>query len=167
MYKISVNNLFSFNVEQQQNKFKVNDTEVLLDSVSVSEGKFSILVKGKVYQAEIVKNDIAQKTFIIKISSNSYTITVKDKYDELIHQLGLDALTAVQISELKAPMPGMVLKVFIKEGDTVLQGENLLTLEAMKMENIIKAPVDVVIKKINVIPSDKVERNQVLITFHK
>ncbi|MDB5121099.1 MAG: acetyl-CoA carboxylase biotin carboxyl carrier protein subunit [Sphingobacteriales bacterium] len=165
MYKVNVNNLFPFSIEERADKIKVNNEEIVIDSVSVGIDKLSVLVKGKVYQAEIVKADRGLKTFVIKISSNTYTIVVKDKYDELLHNLGLDEVTTIQISDLKAPMPGMVLKVFVNVGDLVKQGDSLLTLEAMKMENIIKAPADVVIKMVSINPSDKVERNQVLMTF--
>ena len=62
-------------------------------------------------------------------------------------------------------MPGLVLSVLVKEGDEVKKGDNLLVLEAMKMENIIKSPADVTIKSIKIKASDKVEKNQVLIQF--
>jgi biotin carboxyl carrier protein len=60
-------------------------------------------------------------------------------------------------------MPGLVLKIFVNEGMEVAKGENLFVLEAMKMENIIKAPADVTVKTIKIKPGDKVEKNQVLI----
>ncbi|MDB5013375.1 MAG: acetyl-CoA carboxylase biotin carboxyl carrier protein subunit [Daejeonella sp.] len=165
MYKVNVNDLFSFNIEELAGKYTVNKEEVTIDSISVGASRVNILLNGKVYQAEVVRTNHVLKTFTVKVNSNSYKVNVKDKYDELLHQLGLDEISSVQVLELKAPMPGMVLRVFVKEGDKILQGGSLLTLEAMKMENIIKAPVDVVIKKVNVSASDKVERNQLLITF--
>jgi biotin carboxyl carrier protein len=62
-------------------------------------------------------------------------------------------------------MPGLVLKVFAVEGDEVKKGDNLLILEAMKMENIIKCPADVTIKKIRIKSGNKVEKGQILIEF--
>jgi biotin carboxyl carrier protein len=79
--------------------------------------------------------------------------------------LGLDNLQSSKVAELKAPMPGLVLSVLVKEGDEVKKGDNLFVLEAMKMENIIKSPADVTIKSIKIKASDKVEKNQVLIQF--
>jgi biotin carboxyl carrier protein len=63
-------------------------------------------------------------------------------------------------------MPGMVLKVLVKEGDLVKKGEGLLVLEAMKMENLIKAPADIKISKINVKSGHTVEKNQVLLVLN-
>jgi biotin carboxyl carrier protein len=88
-----------------------------------------------------------------------------DQFDELLHQLGMDNLTTATISEIKAPMPGLVLRILASEGQEVQKGGNLLVLEAMKMENIIKAPANVMIKSVKINPGDKVEKNQVMMIF--
>jgi biotin carboxyl carrier protein len=62
-------------------------------------------------------------------------------------------------------MPGLVLKVLVSEGDLIKKGEGLLVLEAMKMENLIKAPADIKISKINIKSGQIVEKNQVLISL--
>jgi len=69
------------------------------------------------------------------------------------------------INKLDAPMPGNILDVLVSKGDKVAKGDPLLILEAMKMENVIKAPTDVTIQKINVLVGDNVEKNQTLIEF--
>lgn len=70
-----------------------------------------------------------------------------------------------KVNHLKSPMPGLVLKVIAKVGDLVKQGEPLLVLEAMKMENVFKAPSDVVIKSIDVTEKQAVEKGELLISF--
>ena len=60
---------------------------------------------------------------------------------------------------------GLVIRILVAEGDEVEKGGNLFVLEAMKMENIIKAPADVKIKTIRVKSGDKVEKNQVVMIF--
>jgi biotin carboxyl carrier protein len=55
----------------------------------------------------------------------------------------MDNLTANKISEIKAPMPGLVIRILASEGDQVEKGGNLFVLEAMKMENVIKSVSDV------------------------
>lgn len=66
-------------------------------------------------------------------------------------------------SLLKSFMPGSIPEVFVKEGDLVHQGDNLLLLEAMKMKNLIIAPFDGMVKKINVKTGDRVAKNFVLL----
>ena len=66
---------------------------------------------------------------------------------------------------LLAPMPGKIVSINVKDGQKVKSGENLLVLEAMKMENLITASKDAKIKKISVKPNDAVEVDQILIEF--
>ena len=66
---------------------------------------------------------------------------------------------------LKAPMPGLVLRVHVVPGQTVAQGAGLVVLEAMKMENELKAPAQGVVKAVLVSPAQAVEKGQVLVEF--
>jgi biotin carboxyl carrier protein len=66
---------------------------------------------------------------------------------------------------MKAPMPGMVLDVLVKAGESITKDQALIVLEAMKMENVLKAPADAVIKSVNISKGNAVEKNQVLISF--
>jgi len=66
---------------------------------------------------------------------------------------------------LLAPMPGKIVSINVKNGQKIKSGENLLILEAMKMENLITATKDTKIKKINVKVNDAVEVDQILIEF--
>ena len=66
---------------------------------------------------------------------------------------------------LKAPMPGLVLRVQAAPGQSVAQGAGLVVLEAMKMENELKAPASAVVKAVRVQPGEAVEKGQVLVEF--
>ena len=90
---------------------------------------------------------------------------MKDQYDNLLQRLGLDNINSIKLTDLKAPMPGMVLKIMVASGQEVKKGDSLLVLEAMKMENIIKSPADLTIKSVQVKITDKVEKGQVMIKF--
>ncbi len=69
------------------------------------------------------------------------------------------------IPVLKAPMPGLVLRVQVEPGQRVTAGAGLVVLEAMKMENELKAPAPAVIKAVRVQPGAAVEKGQVLLEF--
>ena len=64
---------------------------------------------------------------------------------------------------IKAPMPGMVLSTAVKPGDKVTKGTTLLIIEAMKMENMIKAPYDGVVREVLVTESQAVDKNDNLV----
>ena len=66
---------------------------------------------------------------------------------------------------LKAPMPGLVVRVQVKPGDKVAAGTGLVVLEAMKMENELKAAAAGVVKAVRVSPGEAVEKGQLLVEF--
>ena len=90
-------------------------------------------------------------------------MNVKDRFDILLAQMGMTNATATKANDLKAPMPGLVLKINVAEGQAVKKGDSLLILEAMKMENVLKAAGDGVVKTIKVKTKDAVEKGQLLI----
>jgi biotin carboxyl carrier protein len=165
MYQLKVNEKFNFEVNETQGAWTVNGAPVSLDTLVIKDNLLHILHQNTSYRVEIVSFSKEEKTASIKVNGHTYSIAIKDRFDDLLHQLGLDNLQSAKVAELKAPMPGLVLSVLVKEGDEVKKGDNLLVLEAMKMENIIKSPADVTIKSIKIKASDKVEKNQVLIQF--
>ena len=131
----------------------------------INAHQFHLLYQNKSYNIEVVKINEEEKTLVLKINSLKYHLSLKDKYDELLQNLGLDNIASKKVNDIKAPMPGMVLNILVNEGDTVKKGDALLVLEAMKMENILKSPSDGVIKKIAVNKGVAVEKNQLLIQF--
>jgi biotin carboxyl carrier protein len=92
-------------------------------------------------------------------------VQLKEPVDLLLEQLGMQQSNVRKINQLKAPMPGLVVRILVEEGQSIKAGEPLLVLEAMKMENVFKAPADVVIKQIKVSEKQAVEKNTEMITF--
>ncbi len=152
-------------------KIKVNETNYditpemsnTLDVVKTTSGKFHVNFKNVNYTAEIIDADAHYKNITLRINGNIHTIKLADKYDVLIDQLGLKNKTKLLSGNIKAPMPGLVLDVLVQIGQEVKTGEKVLILEAMKMENVITAPTDGVIKSINIQRGNAVEKNALLI----
>ncbi|MBD1385158.1 acetyl-CoA carboxylase biotin carboxyl carrier protein subunit [Mucilaginibacter rigui] len=165
MYNIKVNNKHDFEVDRKGDSLLVNDNTINADIKQLNDLLYHIINDNGSYNAEVVSFNREAKTAEIKVNNNIYTITAKDKFDVLLDKMGLSNLMTAKVSEIKAPMPGLVLKVLVEEGTEVKKGENLFVLEAMKMENIIKAPADVNIKTIKIKPGDKVEKGQILMHF--
>ena len=165
MLKIKVNDKFNFVVNSEGETDIVNGQAINADIIRINDRTFHIIHKGKSYNAELIGINRDEKSCSVKVGTNIYSMQMTDQFDELLHQLGMDNLKAARVSEVKAPMPGLVIRILAAEGDEVEKGGNLFVLEAMKMENIIKAPADVKIKSIKVKPGDKVEKNQVVMTF--
>lgn len=146
-------------------EIEVNGEVLSFDLASIAKNKSHIILNNKSFNIEFVSKDEQKKLITIKVNNNAYTVELKDKFDLLLSKLGLSNLTNKVVKEIKAPMPGLVISVLKSPGDVVKEGENILILEAMKMENVIKSPIEGVIKSVAVSPSNTVEKNQILVEF--
>jgi len=131
----------------------------------VNDHTMHVILNNRSYTVELLNRDSEDRTVTLRVNGKSTTIKLQDKYDQLLHELGMDAALSKKAGDLKAPMPGLVVEVSVEEGSEVKKGDKLLVLEAMKMENILKAAADGVVKKVYVENSNAVEKNQVLIEF--
>ncbi len=169
MYNITINGKSALKTELDFNSNKVSGTlngkAVEADILNVGNQEYHLLLNNQSYNILIVKADYNEKKLVVKVNGKKYTLDVKDKYDELLHNLGLDNIAAKKINDVKAPMPGMVLNILVSEGQEVKKGDSLLVLEAMKMENVLKSPTDGTIKKVIAVKGTAVEKNQLLIQF--
>jgi biotin carboxyl carrier protein len=165
MSKVTVNKNSIFEIESSQDGILVNGQSFQWDFSMLAENSFHILYKNESYRAEVVKTDAAAKTFTFKINNHLHTVEVKDKFDLLLEKLGMHNTGVGKVNNIKAPMPGLIIDLKVKVGDTVKAGDPLLILEAMKMENMLKSPGDGVVKTVKVKKGDAVEKNQVLIEF--
>ncbi len=143
----------------------VNGKELTLDMVKSGDRDWHILLNGKATRITLVSNDKAEKQVQLMVNGKEITVNLKDRLDQLLSTMGLENAGAKRMNELKAPMPGLVLKLRVNEGDSVKKGDPLLVLEAMKMENVIKAADDAVVSKIVVSPGQAVEKNALLMSF--
>ena len=164
MYKVNVNGR-ELKVEIDSSKKSVNGKPFEADIIEFKKGNFHILRNNRSYTAEVIEFNAVEKSFTIKVNNHEYHLTVKDKYDELLHEMGFDSTQSKKGGDIKAPMPGLVLGVMVAQGRQIKTGDTIVILEAMKMENILKASADGVVKKILVIKGDKVEKNQVMVSL--
>ena len=81
----------------------------------------------------------------------------------MLESMGFGVVADKRHTHIKAPMPGLVLEINVSEGQLVNEGDKILILEAMKMENSLVVPVNATIKKILVSKGQAVDRGQVLV----
>jgi biotin carboxyl carrier protein len=134
-----------------------------LDAIAVGDHQFHVLKNDVSYKASIETADYANKSYTIKVNGTNYNVKIADIYDRLIQQMGISSGGATKSNNVQSPMPGLVLSILVSEGQTVAKGDNLLILEAMKMENVIKATGDGVVKSIKIQQGAVVEKRQLLI----
>lgn len=142
--------------------------EVTKDGVNLrweDQQFFTITYKGKKFRGEVMSNRQEEGMITLKLNHRVFDIKKTGSLDELIAQLGMDKPKVRKLKQLKAPMPGRVVSIAIQVGQEVGVGEPLLTLEAMKMENVLKAEGIGTVKSISISPDTVVDKGSVLIEF--
>jgi biotin carboxyl carrier protein len=164
MYSVSINNSV-FEVEKSKDLMSVNGQILEWDIKKKGDRHYHVLYQNQSFNLELVSLDVETKTVKLKLNNKPCELKIKDKFDLLLEKLGMNNLQNQTAKEIKAPMPGLIFDIKVKEGDEVKKGDPVLILEAMKMENILKSPGDGTVKKIKIKKGESVEKNQVLIQF--
>ena len=154
-YTVKVNDTFNYNLKSSNTK--------KLDLLKLSKCKFHVINSHKPFKIELLNSDFLKKEYTITVNSNTYTVKISNELDALIKEMGFSVGTAKKANHIKAPMPGLILSINVKEGQEVTEGETLMILEAMKMENSITAPKDGIIKLVNVKSGGAVEKGELMI----
>lgn len=153
------------NVEHLKHKVLIDGKAHVLDLISIDGKYMHLLYNNHSYFIEFLDYNKTTKTYQLGYNGNTYEIGIKDRFDQLLHSMGLDQLKTSKVNDVKAPMPGLVLSIKTSVGAELKKGDPVLILEAMKMENIIKSPSDGIVKNIAVVEKQPIEKNQILITF--
>ncbi len=124
-------------------------------------GRFLLRKGTKLYRLDNVKIDESSLEF--SIDGSWYKATVKDEQQLLLDKLGFKSASSANEGSLASPMPGKILDIMVKEGDEVTKGQPVAILEAMKMENELKSPIDGVIKKIDAEVGQSVEKKTLIL----
>lgn len=126
---------------------------------------FTISYKGQSFNGEILNRDIENQKLTLKLNHREFEIRKKFELDALIAELGLDKVKIKKLRELGSPMPGRILSIHVKAGDHIKVGDPILSLEAMKMENILKSDGEGIVKRIAIEKEQVVDKGQLLIEF--
>lgn len=164
------NKKFKIDVVETKNHWKISLQEegkeweffdVSKTDFKTAEAYISFLFNGSSYLIDVIGKDTEYTVF----TRGSYR-AVKIYNDEmLLHRSLKNPGELGYERELKAGMPGKVIEIFVKPGDKVKYNKPLLIMEAMKMENEMRAAADCVIKEICVKQGDSIEAGAVLIRF--
>ncbi|MEB2775653.1 biotin/lipoyl-containing protein [Algoriphagus sp. D3-2-R+10] len=164
MFTVTIQNK-SYSIEKSDDTIQVNSKTINWDLQWISDRKIHLIYDNKSVEAELISIDKETKTVQIKLGNKISSLLLKDRFDLLLEQLGMNNIASQALKEIKAPMPGLILDLKVKPGDVVKKGDVVLILEAMKMENILKSSGDGIVKAVKVTLHQSVEKNQVLIQF--
>lgn len=143
-------------------KGRINSDEFEFVIKSENKNNFVLIKDNREFDVDVISTNFEKKSLKLLVNGSTFDIVVEDEFDDLIKKLGFRNKTINTEKNVKSQMPGLIIELHVKEGENVIKGQKLLTLEAMKMENIIKASDDFKIKKINFKKGDKVEKGEIL-----
>ena len=139
---------------------EIGDRVYTLDARELGPDSFLFFLNTNVYECRVNERAAAKGTFEVNLGGHSHEVTIVDpkrlrsgQNSDRHHQ---------GVAEIRAPMPGKVVKVQIEAGATVEKGVGLVVVEAMKMQNEMKSPRAGVVVAINVKAGDTVSAGDVL-----
>ena len=161
---ISVNSS-KFNLKIiDENELNFGEQKITYEIVKLDSNNFLLRLDDKVF--ELTSEKINGNQFLVNVNNYDFEITVRTALQEKAYKLlESSALHRSHHTEVKAPMPGLILKIKKNPGEKVEQGESVVILEAMKMENDLKSPTSGVIDKIFVAESSPVEKGTALFSI--
>ncbi len=159
---------FDIDIEYKSEKYyaTINGKEVIIESHQLADSRSIMLLNNKSFEVDVRSNgyDNAKTVFVlgqeIPVEIENYNLA------QLKKKAGMSSTAKMDLS-LKAPMPGLVLEFKVAVGDTVKKGDPLVIIEAMKMENVIKASGDAVIESIAIDAGQSVEKGDLILEFAK
>ena len=128
------------------------------DTLEVSPGVYSILIEGESFEALVVPQRDSE--LLVTVASHAYTVSVHNPR-KWKRNRGLGA-EAEGPQQLRAPMPGKIILLLMKAGDTVEAGQGLVVMEAMTMQNEIRSPKSGKIERLLVIEGQTVNTGEVV-----
>jgi len=150
-------------------KFTINDNNYSVDIVDIEDRVATVEVNGEPYKVEMemeIRKPVSVPKKIVKVAPPTTTIDNPTQPPQPKVGTVPPAATAPSGgSAIKSPLPGVVLDIYVKVGDHVKQGQRILMLEAMKMENNIDADKEGVVKEIRVRKNDSVMEGDTLIVI--
>ncbi len=121
----------------------------------------SFSMNDMMYRCEITQRD--QNRIMVKVNGVEYKFSLESIFSYLRQNMLNKGSSAVLDNNIRSQMPGKIVDIFMSEGDLVNEGEPILSLEAMKMQNELTAPCNGVIRKIHVASGQSVMQDELLV----
>ena len=141
----------------------VDDVEYEVDIIKVSNQEFSVLYEGRSFNIEVIESK-EPKHYNVNTLYSKFDVEVVDN-ESRYRQSRMQSKQILNDNTIRSPMPGKVVRVFVKPGDIVEAGQPLIVLSAMKMESEFKAGQRGIVKEVPVKEGETVDNDQLLVVI--
>lgn len=146
-------------------RIEVNGTVYDVDVAMLENGTCSMIYDGNSYSAELIKSS-NDKHYQVNLNYSTYQIDMLDSSAKYMRMRRGSSTNVAQSDTIAAPMPCKIVKIYVKPGDQLHEGDTVLTMEAMKMQSNYKVTSDCTVKEILVSEGDSVRVEQTLIKLN-
>ena len=147
----------------RENEVTIDGTTYAVDIQGMNgDSLYSLIIDGRSYDVFIDEQD---EDFLVVMWNGLFEVQVQDERTRRLAGLRRGPVAPVGEVLIKAPMPGVVAKVLVSEGQQVKTGDIVVVLESMKMQNEFKSPRAGVVHNVRVRTGDKVDQNQIMVTI--
>lgn len=154
-------NVFDVTLDIDESSATVGGDDITYELVEQNDSQILFRIGTTLYKIRDIRVDGGE--IECTVNGKWISATLKNEQQLLLEKLGFKTAAEKSIGSLQAPMPGKILELVKSEGDEVELGDPVAILEAMKMENELKAPCSGTIASISVTTGDNVEKNQILL----
>lgn len=153
---------------------RVNDTHEFslsegdlhgLDIIKTGDHSYHLIYENQSLTVHLKEADLLSGNYRVEIDGESFEVNLSTPLDLFIKAMGFGSSEGSLVDKVVAPMPGLLLDIYVKEGQEVEKDEPLVVLEAMKMENVILSPRKGVIAGIVQEKGQTVDKGSELISF--
>ena len=153
-----------FKIKANEFLFSISTAEIDdADIVQLSSTEFNLIKDNHSVTARVTSSLPGCKNLKVEIEGETFLVEIKDELDQVLEKMGFGQASNKQVKQIKAPMPGLVLEIAVIDGQDVKEGDKILILEAMKMENSLMIHTQAKIKRVVVTAGQAVEKGQVLV----
>ncbi len=147
----------------REGEVTINGETHAVDIQSIGDASmYSLIVDGQSYDVFIDERD---ESFLVVMWGGLFEVKVQDERTRRLAGLRRSPIAPIGELLIRAPMPGVVVDVPVREGQPVQTDDIVIVLESMKMQNEFKPPRAGVVHHIRVKPGDRVDQNQIMITI--
>lgn len=150
-----------FEIDHDGNSLRVNGKPVDVEALRLGKARY-LRIGSRIYDVTTLRREEDGSRRLL-LNGKSIRIELEDEVAAMLRSFGGEKATKVHAAIVRSPMPGKITRILVREGELIEAGQGVLLLEAMKMENEIKAPAAGIVKAVHVSESDAVEKNAALI----